>query len=131
MYDTDSFHTLSGLAQFGLLAVSATFAFALARTVRVTARGRHVFMRLAIWGLVFYLFIWLSPQGYYAYYMLIIDGLPRQWIIGTPTSLSEIAQFLTFTGPVTLSAHSLGILGWVLLILALWPHRSNCRDAAN
>ena len=131
MYETDSFFTLGILAQIGLLAVSAAFTIGMACGVRRLSRGRSVVVRIEIWAVLFYLFVWMSPQGYYAYYRLIFDGLPMQWVAGWPASLVETVKLLTFTGPSTISAHSLGAFGWALLILALWPQRSNCRNAAN
>lgn len=131
MYEADSFYTLSGAGQIGLLAVSLGFATGMGWLVRRISRRRTLLVRVGIWALLLYLFIWLSPQGYYAYYQLIFDGLPSQWVIGRPIPLIEAVQCFTFTGPYTLSAHSLGALGWILLILTLWPQRSNCRDAAN
>lgn len=131
MYETDSFHTLSMAGQMGLLAVSLGYFISLAWVVQRLTRARSGIVRIAVWGLLFYLFIWASPQGYYAYYRLIFDGLPQQWVIGWPTSPFDALRILSFTGPQTLSAHSLGAMGWVLLALALWPQRSKCRNAAN
>lgn len=131
MYNEDSFHTLSPAGQIGLLIVSLGFALGLVWVIRRLSRGRGRLVRFEIWSVVFYLFIWLSPQGYYAYYRMMFDGLPLQWVVGWPTSIWDAIGILTFTGPGTLSAHSLGALGWFALLVALWPQRRNCRDAAN
>jgi len=131
MYEADSFFTLSVAGQAGLLAVSLGLALGTSWSLRRLTAGHTVFVRLSLWALHYYVFVWLSPQGYYGYYLLIFEDLPLQWVISRPPSLFDFLRGFTFSGPDTLSAHGLGALGWLLLIPALWPQRSNCRDAAN
>ncbi|MEJ6393713.1 hypothetical protein V8J82_10625 [Gymnodinialimonas sp. 2305UL16-5] len=123
MYQSDSFFTLSGAGQIGLVAVSIAFALIVAGIVRFLARGRPWALRIAIWAALFFVFVWLSPQGYYAYYRLIFDDLPRQWVIQAPPRPAELAALLTFSVRASLSFHSQGVLGWALLLVALWPYR--------
>ena len=131
MSEMDSFYTLSMTERAGLLAVSFGIAIGMGWLVHRAVRGQSWMVRCVIGLLLFWLFVWLSPQGYYAYYLLIFDGLPKQWVIGWPPPVIDVLGFLTFSGSGTLSAHSLGGLGWALIILAFWPQCSNCRDAAN
>jgi len=131
MYETDSFYTLSMAERAGLLAVSVCFAIGMGWLVHHAVRGHRRIVRFMIGALLFWLFVWLSPQAYYAYYLFVFDGLPKQWVVGWPSSPTDVLRLLSFSGPASISAHSLGGFGWVLIILALWPQCSNCRDAAN
>ena len=131
MYDGDSFFTLTLLQRVGLAGLSVVFALAALAITRVMTVLRPMLLRPPIWAVLFISFVWASPQGYYAYYRLIIDGLPAQSVIGDPPRPEALFALLTFRGPATLSAHSLGILGWAMLVVALLPRRRKCRDAAN
>ena len=88
---------------------------ALARRLRRGRLGR----RLALAAGLFWAFLWLSPQVYYAYYQLIFDGLPVQIVIGWPPGAETVLRRLAFAGPATLAAHGQGVLGWVLLVGAV------------
>lgn len=131
MYDGDSFFTLSLWGRAGLLAVSLGLAVLWIFAVRIVARAFRfampgplaVALSLVAWAVLFFAFVWLSPQGYYAYYRLIIDDLPAQWVIKSPPLPGELWAFLSFSGRHNLSAHSTGVLGWVMLLAALWPRR--------
>ena len=126
MYDGDSFFTLSLWGRAGLVALSTAlgliwiwFAFLLRRLPRISAA-------VGTFGLL-WCFASLSPQLYYAYYRLLFDGLPQQWVVQMAAP-SFLWESLTFTGRATLSAHSFGALGWAMLAIAvLWPRR----DAAS
>ena len=131
MYAGDSFFTLTVWGQAGLLAVSGLFALAALGLTRVLVRHRPLVTRVPVWAFVFLVFVWASPQGYYTYYRAIIPDLPAQWVIDGLPRPEMLLALLTFRGPATLSAHSLGALGWAMLVAALWPHRRKCRDAAN
>ena len=118
MYRDDSFFTLGLLEAAGLLVVTALLALgvlALARRLRRAGPGRRL---VAAAGL-FWLFLWLSPQVYYAYYQLILDGLPVQIVIGWPPGAETVLRRLAFAGPATLAAHGQGVLGWVLVVGAV------------
>ena len=67
----------------------------------------------------FYLFVWLSPQIYYSYYLILFDGLPLQIVLQQPPSLTEILKLLSFSGQNTLSAHGKSILAYAMLIAAI------------
>ena len=90
----------------------------LACAVRASRLPRW-YMRLALAALIYWGFVWLSPQIYYTYYMMIFEGLPLQWVVRQPPALGDIGRLLTFRGPATMSAHGLGILGWSMSGVAL------------
>ena len=123
MYDGDSFFTLSLAGRIGLVFVSLAFAVAALGLTRLMTFHRAWILRPFIWAVVFISFVWLSPQGYYTYYRLIIDGLPAQSVIQDPPRPAALVAYLTFTGDATLSAHSIGVLGWLMLSVALLPRR--------
>lgn len=116
MYQGDSFFTLTGWGQVGLAFLSVVLAVGMLSLCLWLAKGRA---RVVIALVLFWLFVWLSPQVYYAYYRIIIEGLPQQWVIGWPRC-GEAFGYLTFTGPGTLSAHGQGLLGWLMILLALF-----------
>ncbi len=72
---------------------------------------------------LFWLFVWLSPQIYYWYYLLIFDGLPVQSVIGTPPTPFDLIRLIGFSDRHDLSHHGQGVLGWALVLTALWPQR--------
>ena len=131
MYAEDSFFTLGPLGRVGLVIVSILFAMTALGMTWVMTRLRPLIIRVPIWGVLFITFIWASPQGYYLYYRLIFDGLPAQSVVGSPPPPDVVLAFLTFSHQATLSAHSVGVLGWAMMIVAIWPRRRKCRDAAN
>lgn len=131
MYEDDSFYTLSVWGQIGLVCVSLVFAALALGMTRLMTWGKPIYLRIPIWVVVFITFVWASPQGYYTYYRLIIDGLPAQSVIAQPPPPQEIIALLTFRAQASLSAHSVGVLGWLMLGAALWPRRKKCRDAAD
>ena len=117
MYTQDSFFGLSVPGQIGLLCISSVL-FLMMLWV-----AKRLLFALPIWGkltggfVLFWLFVWCSPQVYYQYYHLLFDGLPHQWVIWPPRSPVEALQLMLFQGPHNLSAHSQGILGWLLLLV--------------
>ena len=118
MYRDDSLFTLGLVEAAGLLGVSGLLVLgvlALARRLRRGGLGRRV---AAAAGL-FWVFLWLSPQVYYAYYQLILEGLPVQIVIGWPPGAETVLRRLAFAGPATLAAHGQGVLGWVLVVGAV------------
>ena len=114
MYAGDSFFILSAAGQAGLAALSTLLAVAAGAAVLAfkTTVGR-----ITSGLLVFWLFLWQTPQIYYLYYQLILDDLPWQIILGPPPSLDALLDWLLFRGPATLSNHAKGVLGWALLAL--------------
>ena len=129
MYANDSFHTLTLAGQIGLVALSLTFAattlftawWMMAKALEKTpGKTKFTFMaRLAIAASFFYLFVWLSPQLYYTYYLLLFDDLPWQLVIKAPPAPRPLVDLLAFQGPTTLSAHTKGVLGWLLFVIAI------------
>ncbi len=118
MYRDDSLFTLGLVEAAGVLVVSGLLVLgvlALARRLRRGGPGRRV---VAAAGL-FWVFLWLSPQVYYAYYQIIFDGLPVQIVIGWPPGAETVLRRLAFAGPATLAAHGQGVLGWVLVVGAV------------
>ncbi len=123
MYQGDSFFTLGVGGQIGLLIVSLALAAVALGVTRVMTYFRPYILRPFIWAVLFISFVWLSPQAYYTYYRMIFDGLPAQSVIQAPPRPEELLAFLTFTREATLSAHSVGLQGWLMLVVALLPRR--------
>ncbi|APX10456.1 hypothetical protein [Tateyamaria omphalii] len=131
MYEGDSFHTLTLWGQIGLVGVSLVFALLALGLTWVLVQLRPLIIRIPVWLVAFITFVWASPQGYYMYYRMIFDGLPAQSVIQAPPPPEDVLALLTFTGPMTLSAHSIGVLGWLMCVVAVWPQRRKCRNAAD
>lgn len=123
MYQQDSFFDLSLLERMGLLCLSVSLAALFLLTARTLLRDRPVWLQIAGALLLFWIFVWTSPQAYYTYYRMIIPDLPLQWVIWPPASPGEAVQMLAFSGPQNLSAHSQGVLGWALLGVQFLPRR--------
>ena len=104
MYRDDSLFTLELLEMAGLLAVSAVIVLGMLALARRFCRGKW-WRRLALAVVLFWLFLWLSPQVYYAYYQIIVDGLPVQIVIGWPPGAETVVRRLVLAGPATLAAH--------------------------
>ena len=129
MYQGDSFFTLSTGGQIGLAVLSVVLSIAMLLLLRRLVRGRSPIGRIAIAALLFFLFVWLSPQAYYTYYRMIIPGLPLQWVIHWPDVVEPFA-LLIFSAGDSLSAHGRGILGWAMLASVFWQGQS-ARDQRN
>lgn len=122
MYSEDSFFTLGWLKGAGLLVVTGALVWLIWKMAKRVCRGGLI--RRLVWALgLFWAFVWLSPQVYYAYYWLIFPDLPVQWVVGWPPGPEWIGRLLAFQGPSTLSAHGQGALGWALTIGAAWRFR--------
>ena len=116
MYSQDSFFDLSPWGQVGLACLSAVLFLLVVYAARALLRKRPVWLRILGALAIFYLFVWLSPQVYYLYYLTIIEGLPLQWVIWPPyRGPVDALLLLVFQGPHSLSAHGQGLLGWSLL----------------
>jgi hypothetical protein len=118
MYSEDSFHTLSTYGRLAVMAVSLGMFTALFALGYVLMSARKGPARIAIGMFLFWFFVWLSPQVYYALYQLLFEGLPRQWVVGPPPMLDELVRLITFSGRQTLSAHGKGVLFWALVFLS-------------
>ena len=123
MYSQDSFFDLTPLGQAGLAAVSGVLFLITVFAAWQLLRNRPLWMRPVGSLLLFYLFIWVSPQIYYQYFHLLFEFLPDQWVIFPPPSPVRAVEFLTFTGPQSLSGHGQGILGWALLLVPFLKRR--------
>ena len=117
MYQQDSFFDLSFWERVGLVCISAALALLILVLARSLLRNRPISLRIIGALILFWIFVWASPQVYYTYYRMIIPDLPLQWVIWPPASPAEAARMLIFSGPQNLSAHSQGILGWALLAI--------------
>lgn len=124
MYEADTFFNLSILGRIGLGALSITL-FAITVAAFYFVAKRMSLVSRIVTALVFlWAFIWLSPQIYYLYYILLFDGLPLQNVIHPPPSAQEILTIMTFTSDAWLSAHAKALLGWVMILLSFWVKRS-------
>ncbi len=118
MYQGDSYHTLTTGEQIAVLALGVVLAgFCLYAVWRFPGRSRPVRAGWAV--LVFWGFVWLSPQVYYTLYLTFFDGLPLQTVIQSPPALGEILALLTFQDKVALAEHGKGILGVALILISL------------
>lgn len=115
MYAQDSFFDLSTGGQIGLVGLSGFLFTLFVLAARVLLRHRGIWSRLLGALVLFWLFIWLSPQLYYEYYRLLIPSLPAQWVIWPPRNPSEGIVLLVLQGPHSLAAHGQAVLGWCLL----------------
>ncbi|MEM6662119.1 MAG: hypothetical protein AAF666_08065 [Pseudomonadota bacterium] len=115
MYSQDSFFDLSPWGQVGLLCISTVLCLATVFGSIYLLRRQRLLVRLSGALMLFWVFVWASPQIYYQYYILIIPDLPWQWVIWPPASPRDAFELLFFQGPQNLSAHSQGLLGWSLL----------------
>ncbi len=131
MYSQDSFFTLSVPGQIGLLALSILLMVVMLFLACTLFQARPRAFRLGFGLLLFWLFVWISPQIYYQYYRFLFDGLPQQWVIWPPVTLERIAELLLFKAQPSLSAHAQGALGWAILLAASVKRRKLCRNAAN
>lgn len=119
MYQQDSFFDLSGWGQVGLALISVTLFVAM---LLIT---RRLLRRFPVWGriigalVLFWLFVWASPQIYYMYYRMIIPDLPLQWVIWHVREPLKPLEMLIFSYRPNLSAHGQGILGWAMILTAM------------
>jgi hypothetical protein len=119
MYAGDSFFTLSVAGQLGLLSLSA-FLGGLTMFVlwRMTA-GMSLITRLVMAFVCFTAFVWVTPQIYYFYYQWFIGGLPWQIVIDYPPHPRELLDLLLFDARQNLSFHARGVLGWLMVVMAV------------
>ena len=80
---------------------------------------QRLFLHLAVAGATFFVFIWLSPQIYYLFYMACLPDLPAQIVVGRPPSATELAQLLWIDLTADLPPIAQGLLGWILLAQAV------------
>ena len=68
---------------------------------------------------IFYLFLWLSPQLYYLYYLTLFESLTWQVVVAAPPSLGQLFALLQIPADASLAEISLGVLGRGLLLVTL------------
>ena len=130
MYNQDSFFTLTTLGQIGLLSLSALMFVLLTGSMARFCADWWVKLAVALGG--FFLFVWLSPQIYYTYYLLVFEGLPVQNVVGKPPTISDVFRLMAFSSQNNLSAHGQGLLAWSMIIAGqLSQFSRKCRNAAN
>ena len=118
MYRQDSFFDLTPWGQVGLALISLTLFVVMVLLARRALWRFPVWFRLTGALVLFWVFVWLSPQVYYMYYRMIIPDLPLQWVIWPPRDPVDAAQMLVFSFRQNLSAHGQGILGWAVILAA-------------
>ncbi|MEM9734859.1 MAG: hypothetical protein AAF903_15470 [Pseudomonadota bacterium] len=119
LYSDDSFLTLTGPERATILALGVLMTWLCLWWCLRMGRGLILPARLAIALFVFAIFVWLSPQVYYTFYMRFFS-LSLQPVISWPPSPAHYAELLSFTGRANLSAHSQGALGWLLIVASFF-----------
>lgn len=116
MYQQDSFFDLTPWGQVGLACISLTlFVLMVFLTSRLLWRAPFWAQVLGA-SILFYVFVWVSPQVYYTYYRMVIPDLPLQWVIWPPPEPTKALKMLAFQWRDNLSAHGQGLLGWGMLV---------------
>ena len=115
MYQTDSFFDLTAWGQVGLACISLVLCAFMVFVARRSLWQAPSLVRLLGGLVLFYIFVWISPQVYYTYYRMIIPDLPLQWVIWPPPEIGKALRMLVFQWRDTLSAHGQGLLGWGIL----------------
>lgn len=123
MYAEDSFHTLSLAGRIGLVALSLVLAGLLVFASWCLARRLGPAAGVVFAVLLLFLFVWLSPQVYYFYYMTLFEDLPWQAVIKAPPSPVKLLKLLAFQDEATLSAHGKGLLAWCMVLAAAFGER--------
>ncbi len=127
MYADDPFFNLSTVGRAGLVALSVlvfvvilALALAVFRRINLRSWSLSLAARLVLALCVLWAFEWLSPQLYYQYFQLIIDGLPAQIVVKPPPSPAALFDLLSFSAKSSISHHSRALLGWALILAALY-----------
>lgn len=118
MYENDSFLTLSTAERIGLVSVTLLLSFLLIWLFWMTKKHVNIWIRPLLALVFLYLFIWLSPQIYYLYYLIIFDFLDIKNVIHPPFNPLTLLNLLAFSESEKLADHGKGILGWILIILS-------------
>lgn len=124
MYEGDSFFTLTVIGRIGLVLLSMGLAVLTAAAFIRIARCLVWPLRLLLALVFLWVFVWLSPQVFYLYYMALFDHLPLHNVVQAPPQPSHIMHLLGFSGKAALSDHATGLLGWVLIVLACVGERA-------
>lgn len=121
-FSEDSFFTLSLIERVGLLGVSLLLSALCILAVRKVSSIRKVKFVIAL--AVFFLFVWLSPQIYYLYYIAIFGGLPWQIVIRSIPTIPTLSSLIFFVSADSLAKLSQGVLFWLLMVAVFAPNRS-------
>lgn len=132
-YEGDSFHTLSVPGRTGLALLSLILAIGLASLA--VGKTMLLYRSIESWPLpgfltivvldglanlsLFWLFLWLSPQLYYTYYLILFDSLVWQWVVKAPPGPGVVFDVIAMPRSGNLSGHGLGLLGRALLLLSI------------
>ncbi len=119
------------MGQVGLAILSIVLSVLVLWGVHRLTRRLKWPLRLLVAMFTVWLFVWWSPQIYYAYYLLIFDGLPLQIVVKSPPTPLQVIRLLTFSEHASLSAHGIGALGWGCIGVALIQKSMRRRSAAN
>lgn len=119
MYANDSFFTLSLPGQFGLLLLSTFLTIIIFVGFWKLTKRCNIFFKLGLSVSILWLFVWLSPQIYYSYYLFLFDDLEFKNITKRPPTAADIVSLMTFSNRVDFSNHGKGLLGWGLIFLSL------------
>lgn len=120
MYENDSFLTLSIAERIGLVCVTLVLSAFLIWLFWLTIKRLNIWIRPMLALVFLYVFIWLSPQIYYLYYLVIFDFLEFKNVIHPPFNPLTLLNLLTFTESGKLADHGKGVLGWILIILSFF-----------
>lgn len=120
MYENDSFLTLSIAERIGLVCVTLVLSAFLIWLFWLTIKRLNIWLRPLLALVFLYVFIWLSPQIYYLYYLVIFDFLEFKNVIHPPFNPLTLLNLLTFTESGRLADHGKGVLGWILIILSFF-----------
>jgi hypothetical protein len=131
MYQNDSFLTLAMGERIGLICVTLALSLLLIYAYRLLIFKRHAALRIGLAFICLYLFVWLSPQVHYQYYLQIFDFLNFKNVIQSPPNPFILLKLLTFTESDRLSHHGQGILGWILINMSIWPGRKNIASTSS
>jgi len=131
MYSQDSFFDLSTWGQVGLACLSLTLFLLFLIFARSLRRTKSFVVRIIGALVLFWLFVWLSPQAYYLYYWLIFPDLPLQSVIKPPPNPLETLKLLVFQGRDNLSDHSKGVMSWAMIIAPFLRLPSKWRKATD
>lgn len=126
-YQGDSFHTLGPLQAGGLILLSGLMVCGVLFFTMKAFDGLQYYLRdpfsglsiLPVAVLAFMLWDFLAPQVYYAYYLLIFDGLPLQWVLHPDRILERLIAFVTPGPKVSLADDTAALMLHALILLGI------------
>lgn len=124
----DSFHTLFVHERVIVAALATALALIYLRLVdrlarlvlkRVAARALAAPLAVTAAVAIFIVGFALSPQVFYAYYRLVFEGLPAQWVINPGLTLERLRNALVFPSDGALADQAAALLFWTGVGLAV------------